>query len=137
MYKGKYNKKLIKSGCNLLKIWNFSEDIVRDVLNKFERQLNISNFNGMKWNPNMDSKLIFNCSCRNKNEGRRKIYIRPVGVNETDDDEEYILDGYILDEAVRKLKEIFVDCKVNYDHKEVTDAFMDTTIHSLIIIDWS
>lgn len=44
---------------------------------------------------------------------------------------------YILEEAIRKLKELFVDCKVEWIKKDVSDVDNKITSHYLITIDWS
>ena len=44
---------------------------------------------------------------------------------------------YILEEAVRKLKELYVDSKVEWKKKDVSDVWDNVTSHFLITIDWS
>tara|TARA_B100002019_G_scaffold289731_1_gene305947 strand:- start:1156 stop:1647 length:492 start_codon:yes stop_codon:yes gene_type:complete len=160
VYKCKYNREIIRSGCDILEIWGTSEKIVQDIVNRFNRQLVDSSgidpvLSGLRWNENMNSRLIFNCSGKDKN-GAGKIYLPPLSVrddlledNEDDDnpyngrdnDEESIKEeikyDLILSEVVRKLKVIFDDCKIEQFHRKITDVYMNTAIHFLITIDWS
>lgn len=155
VHKCKYNREIIRSGCDISEIWGKSEKIVQDIVDRFKRQLGDSSGNGLRWNENMNSKLIFNCSGKDKN-GSGKIHLPPISVrddllgdNEDDDnwyngrdnDEESIKEeikyDLILSEVVRKLKVIFDDCKIEQFHRKITDVYMNTTIHFLITIDWS
>lgn len=139
IYKCKYNRQIIRSGCDIEEIWSNSEKIVKDIVDRFNRQLSSSSGNiiynfgpvlsGLRWSENMGSKLIFNCSGKDKN-GAGKIHLPPLSVMEI----EYDL---ILSEVVRKLKVIFDDCKIEQHHRKITDVYMNTAIHFLITIDWS
>ena len=116
VHKCKYNREIIRSGCDISRIWETSEQIVQDIVDRFNRQLGVSSgYTTIRWNENMDSKLIFNCS---------------GSVNEK---------GYdlILSEVVRKLKVIFDDCKIELIKKEVSDVWDKITSHNIITIDWS
>ena len=129
VYKCKYNREIIRSGCDISEIWGKSEKIVQDIVDRFNRQLGVSSGMGLRWNENMNSKLIFNCSGKDKN-GAGKIHLPPLSVMEI----EYDL---ILSEVVRKLKVIFDDCKVEWIKKDVSDVWDKITSHFLITIDWS
>ena len=129
VHKCKYNREIIRSGCDISEIWGKSEKIVQDIVDRFKRQLGDSSGNGLRWNENMNSKLIFNCSGKDKN-GSGKIHLPPLTVMEI----EYDL---ILSEVVRKLKVIFDDCKVEWIKKDVSDVWDKITSHFLITIDWS
>ena len=129
VHKCKYNREIIRSGCDISEIWGKSEKIVQDIVDRFNRQLVVSSGNGLRWNENMNSKLIFNCSGKDKN-GAGKIHLPPLSVMEI----EYDL---ILSEVVRKLKVIFDDCKVEWIKKDVSDVWDKITSHFLITIDWS
>ena len=155
VHKCKYNREIIRSGCDISEIWGKSEKIVQDIIDRFNRQLGVSSGNGLRWNENMGSRLIFNCSGKDKN-GAGKIHLPPlsvsddlIGDSEYDDNpyngrdndkesiEEEIKYDLILSEVVRKLKVIFDDCKIEQFHRKITDVYMNTTIHFLITIDWS
>ena len=129
VHKCKYNREIIRSGCDISEIWGKSEKIVQDIVDRFKRQLGDSSGNGLRWNENMNSKLIFNCSGKDKN-GAGKIHLPPLSVMEI----EYDL---ILSEVVRKLKVIFDDCKVEWIKKDVSDVWDKITSHFIITIDWS
>ena len=129
VHKCKYNREIIRSGCDISEIWGKSEKIVQDIVDRFNRQLRDSSGMGLRWRENMGSKLIFNCSGKDKN-GAGKIHLPPLSVNEM----EYDL---ILSEVVRKLKVIFDDCKIELIKKEVSDVWDKITSHNIITIDWS
>ena len=129
VHKCKYNREIIRSGCDISEIWAKSEKIVQDIVDRFNRQLRNSSGMGLIWRENMGSKLIFNCSGKDKN-GAGKIHLPPLSVNEM----EYDL---ILSEVVRKLKVIFDDCKIELIKKEVSDVWDKITSHNIITIDWS
>ena len=157
IYKCKYNRQIIRSGCDIEEIWSNSEKIVKDIVDRFNRHLGAYSGNvKFSWRENMGSKLIFNCSGKDKN-GQGRIHLPPLSVNDEligDDDEEdenpyngrfndeesieeEIKYDLILSEVVRKLKVIFDDCKIEQHHRKITDVYMNTAIHFLITIDWS
>ena len=39
VYKCKYNREIIRSGCDISEIWGKSEKIVQDIVDRFNRQL--------------------------------------------------------------------------------------------------
>ncbi len=129
VHKCKYNREIIRSGCDISEIWGKSEKIVQDIVDRFNRQLRDSSGMGLRWRENIGSKLIFNCSGKDKN-GAGKIHLPPLSVNEV----EYDL---ILSEVVRILKVIFDDCKIELIKKEVSDVWDKITSHNIITIDWS
>ena len=131
IHKGKYNRKIIRSGCDISVIWEKSEKIEQDIVDRFNRQFVDLSQGGLRWSQNMDSRLIFNCSGKDKN-GAGKIHLPPLSGSAVK--YEYYL---ILSEVVRKLKVIFDGCKIEQHGREVTDVYMNTEFHHLITIDWS
>ena len=129
VHKCKYNREIIRSGCDISEIWGKSEKIVQDIVDRFNRQLGVSSGMGLRWSQNMDSRLIFNCSGKDKN-GAGRIHLPPLSGRTM----EYDL---ILSEVVRKLKVIFDDCKVEWIKKDVSDVWDKITSHFIITIDWS
>jgi len=44
---------------------------------------------------------------------------------------------YAMEIIVRELKKVFIDSKIYYENKEITDIHDNITIHRLIRVDWS